>query len=88
MAGTEGHEYAIGVLEALRREHAEIHLVMTDTVEATLESDLDRVRGLADQVYAPFNQAARISSGSFLTRGMVVVPYTLQLRRSTGPRKA
>ena len=74
MAGTEGHEYAIGVLEALRREHAEIHLVMTDTVEATLESDLDRVRGLADQVYAPFNQAARISSGSFLTRGMVVVP--------------
>ena len=74
IAGSEGLPYAVGVLEALRGRLVETHLVMTDTVEAALGRDLDRVRGLADQVYAPFNQAARISSGSFLTRGMVVVP--------------
>lgn len=74
MAGSEGLPYGIGVLETLRRALIETHLVMTDTVEAALGGDVDRVRGLADQVYAPFNQAARISSGSFLTRGMVVVP--------------
>jgi polyprenyl P-hydroxybenzoate/phenylacrylic acid decarboxylase-like protein len=74
MAGSEGLPYAIEVLEALRRALIETHLVMTDTVEATLGTDVARVRELADQVYAPFNQAARISSGSFLTRGMVVVP--------------
>lgn len=74
MAGSEGLAYGIGVLETLRGAQLETHLVMTDAVETTLGSDADRVRGLADQVYAPFNQAARISSGSFLTRGMVVVP--------------
>jgi flavin prenyltransferase len=74
IAGSEGLPYALGVLEALRSRLVEIHLVMTDTVEAALGRDLERVRGLADQVYAPFNQAARISSGSFLTQGMVVVP--------------
>ena len=74
IAGSEGLPYALGVLEALRGRLVETHLVMTDTVEAALGPDLDGVRGLADQVYAPFNQAARISSGSFLTQGMVVVP--------------
>jgi flavin prenyltransferase len=74
IAGSEGFPYALGVLEALRGRLVEIHLVMTDTVEAALGPDLDCVRSLADQVYAPFNQAARISSGSFLTQGMVVVP--------------
>lgn len=74
MAGSEGLPYGIEVLETLRRAPLETHLVMTDAVEDMLGRDVDRVRGLADQVYAPFNQAARISSGSFLTRGMVVVP--------------
>jgi 4-hydroxy-3-polyprenylbenzoate decarboxylase len=74
LAASDGLPYAIEVLRALRLATVEIHLVMTDTVEATLGSDVDVVRRLADQAYAPSNQAARISSGSFLTRGMVVVP--------------
>lgn len=74
MTGGEGLEYGIRLLQALRRASAESHLVLTDTAERALGRDLESVRALADHVYAPFNQAARISSGSFLTRGMIVAP--------------
>lgn len=74
MAAGEGLGYGIRLLEALRAASAEVHLVLTAASEAALGDELPRVRALADQVYAHGNQAARISSGSFLTRGMVVAP--------------
>lgn len=74
MAGREGLAYGTRLVEVLHGSSTEVHLVMTRTTETALESDLDRVRSLATQVYAHGNQAARISSGSFLTRGMVVAP--------------
>lgn len=74
MAAADGLEYGVSLLEALRRASVESHLVLTDAAEEALGRDLAAVHALADHVYAPFNQAARISSGSFLTRGMVVAP--------------
>jgi 4-hydroxy-3-polyprenylbenzoate decarboxylase len=74
MAGSDGLPYGVGVLERLRATAVETHLVLADTAELGLGAELDSVRGLADHVYAQGNQAARISSGSFLTRGMVVAP--------------
>jgi 4-hydroxy-3-polyprenylbenzoate decarboxylase len=74
MAGTEALEYGIRLLEALRAQESEVHLVLTPAAETALGDELARVRELADHVYAHGNQAARISSGSFLTRGMVVAP--------------
>jgi flavin prenyltransferase len=74
MASAEGIQYGVRVLEALRETDAEIHLVLTQASEEALGADLDRMRSLADSVYAQENQAAPISSGSFLTRGMVVAP--------------
>jgi flavin prenyltransferase len=74
IASADGVAYGVRVLEALREAAAEIHLVMTQASETALGAELERVRSLADHVYAQENQAAPISSGSFLTRGMVVVP--------------
>lgn len=74
MASGEGVSYGMRVLEALREADAEIHLVMTHASEEALGGDARRARSLADQAYALENQAAPISSGSFLTRGMVVAP--------------
>jgi polyprenyl P-hydroxybenzoate/phenylacrylic acid decarboxylase-like protein len=74
MASAEGSAYGVRLLEALRDASAEIHLVMTRASEEALGTDLGRVRSLADAVYAQENQAAPVSSGSFLTRGMVVAP--------------
>jgi len=74
MASADGVSYGVRLLEALRNADAEIHLVMTHASEEALGGDARRVRSLADQAYALENQAAPISSGSFLTRGMVVAP--------------
>ena len=74
MAGREGLEYGIAFLRALGDAAVETHLVLTDETESALGTELDDVRRLADQVYAPGNQAARVASGSFLTRGMAIVP--------------
>jgi polyprenyl P-hydroxybenzoate/phenylacrylic acid decarboxylase-like protein len=74
MAGEAGLPYGVRLLERLRELPLEVHLVLTEGAEAALGDELGRVQALADQTYAPGNQAARISSGSFLTRGMVVAP--------------
>ena len=74
MASAAGVSYGVRALEALRDASAEIHLVMTGASQEALGADLERVRSLSDHVYAEENQAAPISSGSFLTRGMVVAP--------------
>jgi flavin prenyltransferase len=74
MTGSEGLEYGVRLLEVLQAMPVESHLVIDRVASAALGADKAAVRELADQVYAEGNQAARISSGSFLTRGMVVVP--------------
>ena len=74
MASGDGVSYGVRVLESLRDADAEIHLVLTRASEEALGAGLGRVRSLANHVYAQENQAAPISSGSFLTRGMVVAP--------------
>lgn len=74
MAGSQGLAYGTRLVEALRAASAEVHLVLTPAAEDALGAELAVVRALANQAYAHGNQAARISSGSFLTRGMVVAP--------------
>ncbi len=74
MAGGTGLVFGTRLVETLHAASREVHLVMTPAAEDALGNDLERVRSLATQVYAHGNQAARISSGSFLTRGMVVAP--------------
>lgn len=71
-------EYAVAVLEALRRAGLESHVVLTHAATAALGAGAERVRELTTREYAEGNQAARISSGSFLTRGMVVAPCDTQ----------
>jgi 4-hydroxy-3-polyprenylbenzoate decarboxylase len=39
---------------------------------------LEAVQALADHTYQPGNQGAAISSGSFLTRGMIVAPCSMR----------
>lgn len=78
MAGSQGVAYGVRLLEVLRETPVETHLVMGEVARGAIGADAAAVRGLADQVYAHANQAARISSGSFQTRGMIVVPCSVR----------
>jgi flavin prenyltransferase len=77
MTGSPGTAYGLRLLEALRDAAVESHLVACDCAKRRLEVETGRHDGfgdLADRVYGEHNQAARISSGSFLTDGMVIAP--------------
>jgi len=70
------------VPEALRALRIESHLVISKAGDQTrsLETDVSaaELRAMADQVYAPGDIAASISSGSFQTMGMIVAPCSVR----------
>ncbi|WP_281241919.1 non-oxidative hydroxyarylic acid decarboxylases subunit B [Geodermatophilus siccatus] len=83
MTGATGAPIGVRLLEVLReREDVETHLVMSRWARSTIELETPystrEVAKLADVVHGPGDQAATISSGSFLTDGMVVVPCSMK----------
>ncbi len=82
ISGASGVIYGVRLLEALQTMPVETHLVMTRTAEVTLAHETDlkvaAVRKLADVAYKIDDLAAAISSGSFRTMGMVVVPCSMR----------
>jgi flavin prenyltransferase len=82
ISGASGVIYGARLLELLRPLPVETHLVISRAAEVTLalETDLKpaAVRARADVVHAIGDLAAPISSGSFRTIGMVVVPCSIR----------
>ncbi len=83
MTGASGAVLGIRLLERLRDvPSVETHLVISRWARQTIRLEAARtaseVASLADHVYHPEDQAAPISSGSFLTDGMVVVPCSMK----------
>jgi len=82
MTGATGSIYGIRLLEALRQHPIETHLVVSDWARETIALEtgytLEEVKKLAHQVHDYLNVGAPIASGSFRTRGMVVVPCSMK----------
>lgn len=82
VTGASGSMLGLRMLEALRELEVESHLVLTRAGRMTLHyetglkpADLTR---LADVVHSADDIGAPISSGSFRTLGMVVVPCSMK----------
>jgi 4-hydroxy-3-polyprenylbenzoate decarboxylase len=83
MTGATGAPLGVRLLEVLRDQpEVQTHLVMSRWARSTLELEtpysVREVAKLADVVYGSGDQAAAISSGSFLTDGMVIVPCSMK----------
>lgn len=83
LSGSSAPQLGIALLRATRAlGTVETHLVMSRGAERTvkLEADLDpsEVAALADVVHDSGDLAASISSGSFRTVGMVVIPCSMR----------
>ncbi len=82
ISGATGPIYGIRLLEVLKDFGVETHLILSQWAEKTIavETDysVDDVKKLASHVYASSNQAAIISSGSFRTDGMAIVPCSMK----------
>ena len=78
ITGASGSIFGIRVLELLRQTGIEAHLVISKWGARTLlhetSTTLKDVQALAHTVYHSNDEGAAISSGSFRTRGMLVVP--------------
>ncbi|ARF65519.1 phenolic acid decarboxylase subunit B [Streptomyces violaceoruber] len=83
MTGATGAILGVHLLERLAADPAvETHLVLSRWARATIELETGRtardVAELADVVHNSEDQGAAISSGSFRTDGMVVVPCSMK----------
>jgi polyprenyl P-hydroxybenzoate/phenylacrylic acid decarboxylase-like protein len=83
ISGSSAPHYGIALLRALHDVPAvETHLVLSAAAHRTIELETDvkvvEVEALADVVHDPDDLAASISSGSFLTGGMVVAPCSMR----------
>jgi polyprenyl P-hydroxybenzoate/phenylacrylic acid decarboxylase-like protein len=82
ISGASAPHLGIRLLEQLRRIGGiESHLVITDgarrTIQLETERSVDDVAALADHVHDANDLGAPISSGSFRTHGMVVIPCSM-----------
>jgi 4-hydroxy-3-polyprenylbenzoate decarboxylase len=82
MSGASGAILGIRLLEVLRDAAVETHLVMSKWAQATIKLETTHtvraVARLAAVVHAPTDLAACISSGSYRTDGMVVIPCSMK----------
>ena len=82
ISGATGAIYGIRLLEILSKTDVETHLIVTEAAEKTIrmETDwyIDKVKSLAKVVYDIKDVGADISSGSFQTHGMVVIPCSIK----------
>jgi len=83
LSGSTGAIYGIRLLQVLREcKEVETHLVLSNPAKQTitLETDykVEEIEALATHVHRFTDIAASISSGSFKTNGMVVIPCSIK----------
>jgi 4-hydroxy-3-polyprenylbenzoate decarboxylase len=82
ISGASGTIYGVRLLELLKDTDIETHLVMSKSAEMTLVYETDYkpkdVRALATVNHPMADIGASISSGSFPTMGMIVVPCSIK----------
>ncbi|MEJ9851119.1 flavin prenyltransferase UbiX [Escherichia coli] len=83
ISGASGAIYGVRLLQVLRDvADVETHLVMSQTARQTLSLETDfslrEVQALADVTHDARDIAASISSGSFQTLGMVILPCSIK----------
>jgi polyprenyl P-hydroxybenzoate/phenylacrylic acid decarboxylase-like protein len=83
MSGSSAPQLGVALLRALRElDVVETHFVMSEGARTSLRLEAglepDEVQALADVSYDPRDLGAAISSGSFATMGMAVVPCSMR----------
>src|SRR5579872_100392 len=82
ISGASGAIYGVRLLQALRDVKIPTHLIISKSATLTLKAEAglsaNDVRELATVTYPNGDVGASVSSGSFKTRGMVIVPCSIR----------
>lgn len=82
ITGATGTIFGVRILQMLHGSGVETHVVMSKWAARTLTHEtsysIKEVQELATESYASGDQGAAISSGSFVTLGMVIAPCSMR----------
>ncbi len=82
LSGASGVILGIRLLEVLSKSGLETHLVISDAAKRTIGMETDwkvaDVEALASEVHDFNNIGSSIASGSFKTKGMVIIPCSMK----------
>lgn len=82
ISGASGVAYGVRLLKALRDAGVPAHLIVSKSAAVTLKEEagmsVTELRALAAESYANGDIGAAVASGSFKTRGMVIVPCSIR----------
>lgn len=82
ISGASGAIYGIRLLEEMKKQEIETHVVISKwgsyTIKAETDYCIEDVIGLASFYYEDDDLAARISSGSFKASGMIIAPCSMK----------
>jgi flavin prenyltransferase len=82
LSGASGVTYGVRILELLKDTDYETHLIMSESGKFNIRIETDftpeQVAAMATRTYDDNDMAAAVSSGSFLTEGMIVAPCTIK----------
>jgi 4-hydroxy-3-polyprenylbenzoate decarboxylase len=82
VSGASGVVYGVRLLQLLKTAGVAAHLIVSRSAAQTLKEEMDlavdAVRALAEVSYSNSDMGAAISSGSFRTRGMIVIPCSVR----------
>jgi len=82
ITGATGAMLGIRALEILKKANVETHLIISGPARLTIAQETDRsiaeIEALADVNYQPEDIAAPIASGSYPTKGMLILPCSIK----------
>jgi len=82
LTGATGAIFGIRLLEALKECDVESHLILSRWAERTIKHEtrytIEQVKALSTEHYTISDMGAAVSSGSFLTAGMVIIPCSMR----------
>jgi len=82
MTGSTGAIFGVRLLQVLADTDCETHLIVSKWAQQTIEHEtslsMADLRALATETYGATDMGAKVSSGSFHTDGMVVVPCSMR----------
>jgi len=82
ITGASGAIYGITALRLLHEAGVETHLIISAAAETTIQAETTmspaEVCRLANHCHANHDLTARLASGSFITRGMLIAPCSIK----------
>jgi polyprenyl P-hydroxybenzoate/phenylacrylic acid decarboxylase-like protein len=82
VSGASGTNYALNLLQHLKKQNIEVHLIISEWAEKVFEEEtkkkISELKKLATENYSNKEMDAKISSSSFLADAMVVIPASVK----------